>query len=141
KCLPCRIGMKVISEVLEKITSGDASLEDLEVLKELGESIAKSSLCALGGTAPNPILSTLRYFRSEYEDHVIKKKCPAKVCSKLVRYEIDPSKCRGCTQCAKNCPANAISGSPGKTHVINYNRCIKCGQCLIACPFGAVTKV
>ncbi|MFN3268578.1 MAG: NADH-ubiquinone oxidoreductase-F iron-sulfur binding region domain-containing protein, partial [Zestosphaera sp.] len=141
KCLPCRVGMKVVSEILEKITLGAASLEDLEVLKELSEGIVKSSLCALGGTAPNPILSTLRYFRSEYEEHIVGKRCPAKVCSRLVRYEINPTKCRGCAQCAKNCPANAISGSPGKIFRIDQNLCIKCGQCLITCPFGAVVKV
>lgn len=141
KCLPCRVGMKIVSEILEKITSGAASLEDIEVLKELGESIMRSSLCALGGTAPNPILSTLRYFRNEYEEHVIKKKCSAKVCSKLVRYEIDPTKCRRCGQCSKNCPANAISGSLNEVFKIDQNRCIKCGQCLIICPFGAVMKV
>lgn len=141
KCLPCRVGMKVVSEILEKITSGTASLEDLEVLKELGEDIMKSSLCALGGTAPNPILSTLRYFRNEYEEHVVSKRCSAKVCPKLVRYEIDPTKCRGCMQCAKNCPVQAISGSPGKAFRIDQSRCIKCGQCLIVCPFEAVMKV
>lgn len=141
KCLPCRVGMKVVSEMLERITSGSASLEDLKVLKELGESITKSSLCALGGTAPNPILSTLRYFRDEYEEHIVRRKCPAKVCSKLVKYEIDPARCRGCAQCAKNCPAKAISGSPGKAFKIDQTRCTKCGQCLITCPFRAVMKV
>lgn len=141
KCLPCRVGMKVVSEMLERITSGSASLEDLKVLKELGESITKSSLCALGGTAPNPILSTLRYFRDEYEEHIVRRKCPAKVCSKLVKYEIDPARCRGCAQCAKNCPAKAISGSLGKAFKIDQTRCTKCGQCLITCPFRAVMKV
>lgn len=141
KCLPCRVGMKVANEILERITSGSASLEDLKILKELGESITKSSLCALGGTAPNPILSTLRYFRDEYEEHIIRRKCPAKVCSKLVKYEIDPARCRGCAQCAKNCPTRAISGSPGKAFEIDQTRCTKCGQCLIVCPFKAVMKV
>jgi NADH-quinone oxidoreductase subunit F len=141
KCLPCRVGMKALSNILEKITNGQGSLEDLDLAQELGESIAKTGLCALGGTAPNPVLSTLRYFKHEYIEHVTNKRCPAKVCSKLVNYYIDPHLCRGCTQCAKVCPAGAISGSPGKVHTINVNACIKCGQCFSICPFGAVKKV
>ncbi|MCX8184770.1 MAG: NADH-ubiquinone oxidoreductase-F iron-sulfur binding region domain-containing protein [Sulfolobales archaeon] len=141
KCLPCRVGMRHLSDLLERLTSGEASLEDIEVAQELGESIARSSLCALGGTAPNPILSTLRYFKDEYVEHVVNRRCPAKVCAKLVKYSVDPALCRGCTQCARVCQVGAISGSPGEVHRINYDICIKCGQCLIACPFGAIKKV
>jgi len=140
KCLPCRVGVKVLGDILEKVASGTATLEDLELLRELGESIMRSSLCALGGTAPNPVLSTLRYFKNEYEEHVVMRRCPAKVCSRLVTYEIDPARCRGCGQCAKNCPVSAISGQPGKAFKIDTSRCTKCGQCLIICPFGAVVK-
>jgi len=141
KCLPCRVGMKVLSEILEKITSGQGTLEDLDLAQELGESIAKTGLCALGGTAPNPVLSTLRYYKHEYIEHVLNKRCPAKVCPKLVNYYIDPNLCRGCTQCAKVCPVGAISGSPGKVHTVNTEVCVKCGQCFSICPFGAVKKV
>ncbi len=141
KCLPCRVGVKILGDILEKVTSGTATIEDLEILRELGEGIMKSSLCALGGTAPNPVLSTLRYFKNEYEEHVVMRRCPAKVCSRLVTYEINPVRCRGCGQCAKNCPASAISGQPGKAFKIDTSRCTKCGQCLITCPFGAVVKV
>ncbi|MEM2207728.1 MAG: NADH-ubiquinone oxidoreductase-F iron-sulfur binding region domain-containing protein [Sulfolobales archaeon] len=141
KCLPCRVGMKQLSNILERITSGTGTIDDIELAQELGESIAKSSLCALGGTAPNPILSTLWYFKHEYVEHVINRRCPAKVCTKLVKYVIDPALCRGCTQCAKTCPTGAISGSPGEVHKVREELCAKCGQCLIACPFGAIRKV
>lgn len=141
KCLPCRVGVKVLSSMLEKIASGEGVPEDLEVMQELGEAVSRTSLCALGGTAPNPILSTLRYFKGEYLEHVINKRCSAKVCSKLVSYEIDPALCRGCGQCARGCPAGAISGTPGRVYRIDRERCIRCGQCLVSCPFGAVRKV
>ncbi|MEM0014572.1 MAG: NADH-ubiquinone oxidoreductase-F iron-sulfur binding region domain-containing protein [Zestosphaera sp.] len=141
KCLPCRVGMKVLSNMLERITSGEGVLEDLETIQELGEATSRSSLCALGGTAPNPVISTLRYFKDEYLEHITNKKCPAKVCSKLVSYSIDVASCRGCGQCARNCPTKAISGMPGKAYRIDPGLCIKCGQCLVACPFGAVRKV
>lgn len=141
KCLPCRVGMKHLSDILERVASGTGSLEDIELAQELGESIARSSLCALGGTAPNPVLSTLRYFRHEYLEHVVDRRCPAKVCAKLVRYYVDPALCRGCTQCARVCPAGAVSGSPREPHRIRDELCARCGQCLMVCPFGAVKKV
>ncbi len=140
KCFPCRIGMKILYDILEKITNGEGSEEDLEVLEELGNVIRSSSLCALGGTAPNPVLSTLRYFKDEYLAHVRSKRCPAKVCTKLVEYWINPDKCTGCGTCARNCPSKAISGELGKPHVIDKSKCIHCGQCYIVCPVGAVEK-
>ncbi len=140
KCFPCRIGTKILYDVLNKITEGKGSEEDLKVLEELGDVIKSSSLCALGGTAPNPVLSTLRYFRDEYLKHVVEKKCPAKVCARLVEYWINPDKCTGCGTCARNCPAQAISGEPGKKYVIDSSKCIRCGQCYITCPVGAVEK-
>jgi NADP-reducing hydrogenase subunit HndC len=110
KCSPCRIGTRRMYEILDKITKGNATLEDLNRLEELCEHVKSSALCALGQTAPNPVLSTLRYFRDEYEAHVLEKRCPAGVCKELLRYEIDPIKCRGCTACLRNCPVGAISG-------------------------------
>ena len=140
KCFPCRIGMKILYDTLEKITNGEGTEEDIEVLEELGEVIRSSSLCALGGTAPNPVLSTLRYFKDEYLAHVRDKRCPAKVCTRLVEYWINPEKCTGCGTCTKNCPANAITGEPGKKYVIDPSKCIRCGRCYITCPVGAVEK-
>ncbi|HDJ83869.1 MAG TPA: 4Fe-4S dicluster domain-containing protein, partial [Desulfurococcaceae archaeon] len=140
KCFPCRIGMKILYDTLEKITNGEGTEEDIEILEELGEVIRSSSLCALGGTAPNPVLSTLRYFKDEYLAHVRDKRCPAKVCTRLVEYWINPEKCTGCGTCAKNCPANAITGEPGKKYVIDPSKCIRCGRCYITCPVGAVEK-
>jgi len=140
KCFPCRIGMKILYDTLEKITNGRGTEEDIEILEELGEVIHSSSLCALGGTAPNPVLSTLRYFKDEYLAHVRDKRCPAKVCTRLVEYWINPEKCTGCSTCAKNCPVNAITGEPGKKYVIDSSKCIHCGRCYITCPVGAVEK-
>ncbi len=140
KCFPCRIGTKILYDILNKITEGKGTEEDLETLEELGEVIKSSSLCALGGTAPNPVLSTLRYFRDEYLAHVKEKKCPARVCTRLVEYWINPEKCTGCGTCARNCPAQAITGEPGKKYVIDPSKCIHCGQCYIVCPVGAVEK-
>ncbi|MGI5838152.1 MAG: NADH-quinone oxidoreductase subunit NuoF [bacterium] len=140
KCTPCRIGTKRLLEMLEKITRGEGTLELLDDMEELCNGIKNNSLCALGQTAPNPVLSTLRYFRDEYVAHVVDKKCPAGVCRDLLSYEIDADKCIGCTACARACPAGAISGKVKEKHVIDKAKCIKCGACLEACKFGAVAK-
>ncbi len=140
KCTPCRIGTKRLLEMLEKITSGNGTLEDLDKMEELCNYIKANSLCGLGQTAPNPVLSTLRYFRDEYIAHVVDKRCPAGVCKDLLHYEIDASKCKGCTLCARNCPAGAITGTVKEAHVIDQNKCIKCGVCMENCKFGAVVK-
>ena len=140
KCTPCRIGTKRLHEILEKICDGRGELSDIDKLEELCEQIKSSALCGLGQTAPNPVLSTLRYFRDEYIAHVTDKKCPAGACKKLLSYEIDPDKCKGCTACARVCPAGAISGSVKEPHVIDKSKCIKCGACMEKCRFGAITK-
>ena len=140
KCPPCRIGTKRMLEILDKITSGKGTPEDLENLEVLAQTIKDSSLCALGQTAPNPVLSTLKHFRSEYEAHIYDKKCPAGVCQALLSYKIDPRKCRGCSLCARNCPAEAISGKIKEPFVIDNSKCIKCGECINRCKFGAVIK-
>lgn len=140
KCTPCRIGTKRLLEMLEKITSGNGTVEDLDKMEELCMYIKANSLCGLGQTAPNPVLSTLRYFREEYLAHVVDKHCPAGVCKDLLHYEIDASKCKGCTLCARNCPAKAITGTVKEAHVIDQTKCIKCGVCMENCKFGAVVK-
>jgi len=140
KCTPCRIGIRRMLELLEKITSGQAELEDIDKLENLCYFIKENALCGLGQTAPNPVLSTLRYFRDEYEAHVVEKRCPAGVCKKLITYHIDPDKCKGCTLCARNCPVSAISGEPKKLHVIDTSKCIKCGVCYDSCRFKAIEK-
>ena len=140
KCVPCRIGTRRLLEMLNKITEGRGTLEDLDKMEELCYYIQKNALCALGQTAPNPVLSTLKYFRKEYEEHVVEKRCPAGVCKKLVSYEIDPEKCRGCTACARKCPVGAITGRLREAHTIDKNKCIKCGACLETCKFGAISK-
>ena len=126
--------------MLDKITSGNGTLEDLDKMEELCKYIQANALCALGQTAPNPVLSTLKFFREEYEAHVVEKRCPAGVCKKLLRYEIDPDKCRGCTACARKCPVNAINGTVKQPHVIDQAKCIKCGTCMDTCRFGAISK-
>lgn len=140
KCTPCRIGTRRMLEILEKITKGQAEMEDLDKLEELCSHLQTSSLCALGQTAPNPVLSTLRYFRDEYIAHIVDKKCPAGVCKDLLHYRIDPDKCRGCTLCARTCPADAIIGRVKEVHMINPEKCVKCGACMEKCRFGAICK-
>ncbi|MDR0952394.1 MAG: 4Fe-4S binding protein [Oscillospiraceae bacterium] len=140
KCSPCRIGTKRLYEMLEKITSGKGTLEDLDKMEELCYHIKANSLCGLGQTAPNPILSTLRYFREEYIAHVVDKTCPAGVCKDLMRYTIDPDKCRGCTACARVCPVKAITGKVKEAHIIDQSKCIKCGACMSTCKFDAISK-
>ncbi len=139
KCTPCRIGNKRLLELLNKITDGNGTLEDLDKMEELCHYIKNNSLCGLGQTAPNPVLSTLRYFRDEYVAHIVDKTCPAHVCKKLVRYEITDD-CRGCTKCARNCPVGAITGKVKEKHVIDQSKCIKCGACMDNCNFKAIIK-
>nr|WP_077534720.1 NADH-quinone oxidoreductase subunit NuoF [Massiliimalia massiliensis] len=140
KCTPCRVGTKRMYEMLDKISKGNATLEDLDKLEELCYFIKANSLCGLGQTAPNPVLSTLKYFRHEYEAHIVDKTCPAGVCKGLVRYSIDAEKCKGCTLCARVCPVGAIEGTVKNPHVIHTDKCIKCGACMEKCRFGAITK-
>jgi len=140
KCTPCRIGTRRMLEILEKISEGRGEIEDLDKLDELAHYIQANALCGLGQTAPNPILSTLEHFRDEYEAHILEKRCPAGVCKALLNYEIDPEKCKGCTKCARNCPAGAISGAVKQPHVIDTAKCIKCGACMENCAFGAISR-
>ena len=138
KCVHCRIGTKRMQEILTRITEGKGKNEDIEILEELCEAIKDGALCGLGQTAPNPVLTTLRYFRNEYEEHIFEHRCAAKECQSMLKYYIDVEKCRGCTICAKKCPAKAISGELKKIHFIDQNICIKCGECSRVCCFGAV---
>ena len=140
KCTPCRVGTKRLLELLEKITDGRGTLEDIDKMEELCYYIKDNALCGLGQTAPNPVLSTLRYFRDEYIEHVVNKRCPAGVCKKLITYKIDPVKCKGCTLCARNCPVDAIEGQVKVAHSIDTSKCVKCGTCIDKCPFGAIYK-
>ncbi|RHV70784.1 MULTISPECIES: NADH-quinone oxidoreductase subunit NuoF [Clostridia] len=140
KCTPCRVGTKRLLELLEKITDGRGTLEDIDKMEELCYYIKENALCGLGQTAPNPVLSTLRYFRDEYIEHVVNKRCPAGVCKKLITYKIDPVKCKGCTLCARNCPADAIEGQVKVAHSIDTSKCVKCGTCIDKCRFGAIYK-
>lgn len=138
KCVPCREGTKRMREILERIVAGNGTLEDLELLGELADTVSKTALCGLGKTAANPVLSTLKYFRDEYIAHVVDKKCPAGVCSALKTFKIDPEKCKGCSLCSKKCPVGAISGEVKSPFVIDPAKCIKCGACQASCNFGAV---
>ncbi len=140
KCTPCRVGTKRLLEILNKITSGNGTLEDIDKMEELCYYIKENSLCGLGQTAPNPVLSTLKYYRDEYEAHVVEHRCPAGACKALTNFYIEADKCKGCTLCARNCPVGAISGSVKQPHVIDTTKCIKCGVCMEKCKFGAVVK-
>ncbi len=140
KCTPCRIGTKRLLELLNKITSGNGEMEDIDKLEELCYYIKENALCGLGQTAPNPVLSTLHFFRDEYIAHVTEKRCPAGACKALTNYYIEADKCKGCTLCARNCPVNAISGTVKQPHVIDTKKCIKCGACMEKCKFGAIVK-
>ena len=138
KCVPCREGLPRMLSILNDICDGDGKEGDVELLYELADGMSNASLCALGSTAANPVLTTLKYFKEEYLAHVKEKRCPAKVCRALVTYTILPDKCTGCTMCAKACPENAISGEKKKPHKIDQPKCVKCGICLDTCKFDAI---
>ena len=147
KCTPCRVGTKRLLELLDKITGGNGTLEDIDRLEELCNYIKANSLCGLGQTAPNPVLATLKFFREEYIAHVVDKVCPAGVCKGLINYHIDADKCIGCGKCAKQCPADAITKTdyiaPGHklpSLTIDTSKCVKCGACMSGCKFGAISK-
>ena len=140
KCTPCRVGTKRLYEILDRITKGQGKLEDIDKLEELCHYIKSSALCGLGQTAPNPVLSTLMYFKDEYIAHIVDKKCPAGVCKSLLSFKIVEDKCKGCTKCARNCPVGAIEGAVKQLHVINQDKCIKCGACIDNCAFKAIIK-
>ncbi|MBA7649107.1 NADP-reducing hydrogenase subunit HndC [subsurface metagenome] len=140
KCVPCREGLTRMSEVLSNITQGKGAREDLDVLEDLAEILRGGSLCALGQTAANPVLTTLRYFRDEYIAHIDEKRCPAGVCRELIQYSIDPERCEGCLRCLRACPTGAISGEKRKPHTLSQRMCIKCGACYDVCKFNAVIK-
>ena len=139
KCVHCRLGTRRMLDVLIRITEGEGQPGDIELLEELCTAVKDGALCGLGQTAPNPVQTTIRYFRDEYEAHINDKKCPAKECAALLRYSIDPDKCKGCTACARKCPAGAIAGQLKQPHVIDPAKCIRCGQCLATCKFGAIS--
>jgi ferredoxin len=143
RCVPCREGIYQMLKILNRICEGDGREGDIESLEEIGQTVKDFSLCALGKTAPNPVLSTIRYFRGEYEAHIKEKRCPALACKKLISYYIEPDKCQACLICLRECPAQAITGGKKITHVIDQEKCTKCGTCLEVCPprFGAVTKL
>ncbi len=143
KCVPCRVGTRQMLDILERITKGVGEEEDIDKLHKLAETVKDGSLCALGGTAPNPVLTTIRYFHDEYETHIKEKRCPALVCKELISYYIQPAKCQGCTICLRNCPVGAIKGGKRMVHVIDQDKCTKCGTCFDTCPprFNAVVKV
>ena len=138
KCTPCREGLKQMLAVLTDICEGRGTMEDLDLLEQLGETMQDSSLCALGKSAPNPVLTTLKYFREEYEAHIREHRCGAGVCKALTSFAIDPAACKGCGACKRACPAGAVSGDVKQPHVIDQTKCIRCGSCREACRFGAV---
>ena len=143
KCSPCREGIRQMLKIMTNISKGKGKEGDIELLKELSEATGNAALCALGKTAPNPVLSTIRYFRDEYEAHIKEKRCPAFVCKDLISYYIDPDKCQACMICSRKCPAEAIVGGKNQIHVIDQDKCTKCGTCFEVCPsrFGAVTRL
>jgi len=143
KCVPCRVGTRQMLNILERIVRGEGQAGDIERLEQLAQLIQATSLCALGGTAPNPVLTTIRYFREEYEAHIYEKRCPALACSELISYYILPDKCEGCGICIRKCSVEAIIGGKRMVHVIDQDKCSKCGTCVDVCPerFGAVVKV
>ncbi len=143
KCTPCREGIRQMLKILTNMTQGKGREGDIELLQELAEATRGASMCALGKTAPNPVLSTLQYFREEYEAHIREKRCPALSCKEMIAFHIAPEKCKGCGACLRKCPAEAIEGGNKKVHVIDQNKCTKCGACIEACPkaFGAVSKI
>ena len=143
KCVPCREGIHQMLGVLDRIVAGEGEEGDIELLEEISGVVKGFSLCALGGTAPNPVLSTIRHFADEYEAHINEKRCPAKVCKALISYYIDPEKCQACMACLKNCPTGAVSGARRQVHVIDQAKCTKCGACFDVCPsrYDAVVKL
>ena len=139
KCVPCREGTKRMLEILERIVKGNGTMEDLDLLEELADTITNAALCGLGKTAAMPVMGTLKVFRDEYIAHVVDKRCPAGVCTALRRFKIDPALCKGCSKCARNCPVGAISGQIKQPFVIDTDKCIKCGACMDNCSFGAIS--
>ena len=140
KCTPCRVGTRRMLDILNRICDGKGEDGDIERLEELAANIKATALCGLGQTAPNPVLSTIKQFRAEYEAHIYEKRCPAGVCTKLLSYTIDADKCKGCTLCSRVCPANAITGTVKNPHVIDQAKCLKCGACMEKCKFGAISR-
>lgn len=141
KCVPCREGTARMLEILERIVAGNGQPDDIDKLEELADMIGNTALCGLGKSAPKPVISTINAFRDEYMEHIVNKKCPAGVCANLRTFEIDPEKCKGCSKCARNCPAGAITGEVKSPFTIDTKKCIKCGACMSNCPFGAIHTV